>query len=172
MCVTQFIQFITNLLYYHSGRDVSITVSYLDIELVVTVNKNIIEIEVFTRNIQLECNRDVCIWYSVDSLGIYTVVGNSITYTIPYITIENNKQYVLSTQDNSGLFVPAASIRIRPIGMLFNFFKININDGTTYIVADIVVQIFNEILGTGQIIFNIKLHLYKPRFLVLIISLT
>ena len=104
---------------YHSGP-VSITVSYLDLEFVVTVNNNIIEIEVFTRNIQLECNRDVCIWYSVDSLGIYTVVGNSITYTIPYITIENNKQYVLSTRDKSDLFVPAASIRIRPIGMLFN----------------------------------------------------
>ena len=117
---------------YHSGP-VSITVSYLDIELVVTANNKIIEIEVFTRNIQLECNRDICIWYNVDNLGIYTVVGNSITYTIQYITIENNKQYVLSTQDNSGLFVPAASIRIRPIGMLFNFFKININNGTTYI---------------------------------------
>ena len=104
------------------------------------MNNNIIEIEVFTRNIQLECSRDVCIWYSVDSLDIYTVVGNSITYTIPYITIENNKQYVLSTQDKSGQFVPAASIRIIPIGMLFNFFKININNGTTYIG-----QIFNEI---------------------------
>ena len=75
------------------------------------------EIEVFTQNVQLECNRDLCMWTEIDSSGISTVVGVNRTYTIPYITIETYRIYVLKLRDNTGVFVPMVRIQITPIGM-------------------------------------------------------
>ena len=95
----------------------TITLSYSDRIFVASGSYEMFEIEVFTQNVQLECNRDHCMWTQIDSFGISTVVGMNRTYTIPYITIETDRIYVLKLRDNTGVFVPMVRIQITPIGM-------------------------------------------------------